>query len=88
MAAILDFTTFYHQTDYINGFPVFQDSEKHVSFMFLPFLANKICTLIYFAITMAAILDLSMFYHQTEYDNRFPMPENIESRFYSGSYHV
>ena len=38
---------------------------------------------------MAAILDLLMFYHQTEYANGFPISENIQKHvLYSGLYHV
>ena len=55
-------------------------------------IVKKICTLIYFSAAVVAILDfgfwvldLPMFYHQTEYGNGFHMSENM---FYSGSYNV
>ena len=32
MAAILDFPTFHHQTEYLNGFPMSEDIEKRVFF--------------------------------------------------------
>ena len=87
MAAILDFPTFHHQTEYLNGFPMSEDIKKHVLFMFLPCLVNNMCILIYFTPTMVDILDSYMFY-QTECGNRFLMSENIEIMFYSGLYYV
>ena len=77
MAALLDFPTFHHQTECLNGFPMSEGIEKHVLFMFLPCLVDNVC--IYFTPTMVDILDSHMFYHQTEYGNGFLMSENIEN---------
>ena len=40
MAAILDFTTIYYQSEYLNGFPMSEDIEKHIVLIFLPCLVN------------------------------------------------
>ena len=79
MEAILDFPTFHHQTEYLNGFPMSEDIEKRVPLMFLPCLVNNMCILIHFTPTMVDILDSHMFHHQTEYGNGFLMSENIEN---------